>query len=142
MIKLLLSCLAFGLSVASSSPLENVSVSITSTGSNAGDVRLAVFATAADFEADEPIFALVSPYEKGTTMALRIPEAGKYVIAAFHDLNGNGELDRNFFGVPTEPYGFSRPPASKWEKPAFADIAADLRGGEALTLGLRLWREY
>jgi hypothetical protein len=26
---------------------------------------------------------------------------------AFHDENGNGRLDKNFLGVPTEPYGFS-----------------------------------
>jgi uncharacterized protein (DUF2141 family) len=32
---------------------------------------------------------------------------GVYAISLFHDKNGNGELDRNLFGVPTEGYGFS-----------------------------------
>lgn len=31
----------------------------------------------------------------------------KYAVKAFHDVNGNKELDTNLFGVPTEPYGFS-----------------------------------
>ncbi len=32
---------------------------------------------------------------------------GTYAISTFLDQNGNGVLDKNFFGVPTEPYGFS-----------------------------------
>jgi len=32
---------------------------------------------------------------------------GVYAISLFHDKNGNGELDKNLFGVPTEGYGFS-----------------------------------
>lgn len=32
---------------------------------------------------------------------------GRYAIAVYHDVNGNGELDKMAFGVPTEPYGFS-----------------------------------
>jgi uncharacterized protein (DUF2141 family) len=33
--------------------------------------------------------------------------AGKYAVAAFHDENGNGKLDTNSLGVPTEGFGFS-----------------------------------
>jgi uncharacterized protein (DUF2141 family) len=34
-------------------------------------------------------------------------DPGQYAIILFHDENGNGKLDRNALGVPTEPYGFS-----------------------------------
>ena len=34
-------------------------------------------------------------------------EPGRYAAIAFHDENGNGKLDKNFLGIPTEPYGFS-----------------------------------
>ena len=46
-----------------------------------------------------------------------------------HDLNGNGELDANFLGMPREPWAFSnnavgrRGPA-KWEDAKF-EISAD-----------------
>jgi uncharacterized protein (DUF2141 family) len=30
-----------------------------------------------------------------------IPQ-GTYAVACFHDENGNGKLDRNFLGIPTE----------------------------------------
>ncbi|MEE1610647.1 DUF2141 domain-containing protein [Microvirga sp. CF3016] len=43
------------------------------------------------------------------TVELRIRNVkpGSYAIAVFHDINGNGRLDRSFIGLPNEPYGFS-----------------------------------
>ena len=32
---------------------------------------------------------------------------GRYAIAVYHDVNGNGRLDRSAIGFPSEPYGFS-----------------------------------
>lgn len=34
-------------------------------------------------------------------------QPGKYAVAAYHDINNNEKLDRNFVGIPKEPYGFS-----------------------------------
>jgi uncharacterized protein (DUF2141 family) len=33
--------------------------------------------------------------------------AGSYAIAVYHDVNGNGRLDKQLIGIPAEPYGFS-----------------------------------
>lgn len=33
---------------------------------------------------------------------------GEYAVAASLDVNANGKLDRNSFGYPIEPFGFSR----------------------------------
>ena len=32
---------------------------------------------------------------------------GAYAVAVYHDENGNGRLDTNLLGLPTERYGFS-----------------------------------
>lgn len=32
---------------------------------------------------------------------------GQYAINLFHDVDGNGEMNTNMFGIPTEPYAFS-----------------------------------
>jgi uncharacterized protein (DUF2141 family) len=32
---------------------------------------------------------------------------GRYAVAAYHDADGDGELDKVPPGIPTEPYGFS-----------------------------------
>jgi uncharacterized protein (DUF2141 family) len=50
---------------------------------------------------------------------------GRYAIKAFHDVNGDGKMGTNPFGIPTEPYGFSNnakgamgPP--RWDDAGFA----------------------
>jgi uncharacterized protein (DUF2141 family) len=40
-------------------------------------------------------------------LRVRNVKPGTYAIAVFHDANGNGQLDRSFLGLPSEPYGFS-----------------------------------
>ena len=32
---------------------------------------------------------------------------GRYAVRAFHDLNGDGKMSTNPFGMPTEPFAFS-----------------------------------
>ena len=47
---------------------------------------------------------------------------GEYAIAIFHDINENGTLDNNYFGVPTEPYAFSGQLKSKWRLPLYNEV--------------------
>jgi uncharacterized protein (DUF2141 family) len=48
------------------------------------------------------------PAKQGAVeLRVRNVKPGSYSIAVFHDVNGNGKLDRNFIGLPSEPYGFS-----------------------------------
>jgi len=46
---------------------------------------------------------------------------GEYAIAVFHDLNGNGKLDKNLFGYPSEAFGFSNNIRPKFSSPDFSD---------------------
>lgn len=54
---------------------------------------------------------------------------GRYAVITFHDENGNGRLDKNFWGVPKEPYGFSNDAQGFLGPPRFEDAAIDV--GEA-----------
>lgn len=49
------------------------------------------------------------PAESGKTAVCTFQglPAGDYAVAVMHDENSNGELDTNFFGAPTEGFGFS-----------------------------------
>ena len=64
-------------------------------------------------------------------------ESGRYAAIAFHDENGNGKLDKNFLGVPTEPYGFSNDAQGFLGPPTFDAAAVALGGGnEAIRITL------
>jgi uncharacterized protein (DUF2141 family) len=57
-------------------------------------------------------------------------EPDRYAIIVFHDENSNGRLDKNVWGVPTEPYGFSNGARGKLGPPKFDDAAITLDGSD------------
>jgi uncharacterized protein (DUF2141 family) len=61
-------------------------------------------------------------------------EAGIYAVSAFIDLNGNGKLDKNFFGIPKEPYCFSNNFKPALSAPDFKDCSFELKHNESITL--------
>ncbi|MEO0732507.1 MAG: DUF2141 domain-containing protein [Bacteroidota bacterium] len=124
---------------------QTVTVSLNSSVAKAGDLHLAVYATQEAFEAKDDLITIVEPTTDGTMQVdVQLPAAGRYVLAAYHDLNGNGELDTNVFGIPKEPYGFNVEPPSKWRAPKFGELVAEFGEGRAATseIILKKWKEY
>ncbi len=54
------------------------------------------------------------------TVEFDVPYA-EYAIAITHDLNENGKLDKNFVGIPKEPFGLSNNFKPKFSSPDFSD---------------------
>jgi uncharacterized protein (DUF2141 family) len=50
---------------------------------------------------------------------------GRYAVQVLHDANGNGTLDSNMLGMPTEGYGFSNNP-QVMRKATFDEAAVTL----------------
>lgn len=59
----------------------------------------------------------VEAQEGETVLCLEAPADGRYSVAIYHDENGNRKFDRDFLGIPTEGYGFSRNPGFRFGKP-------------------------
>ena len=57
-------------------------------------------------------------------------DPGRYAIILFHDENGNGKLDKNALGVPTEPYGFSNNVRGFLGPPAFEKAVVQINAGD------------
>lgn len=73
-----------------------------------GRVLLMLVDCKEDWKAFKPAFGLAAEPAEGSIVAIfeNIP-AGEYGICVFHDENANEDLDRNFMGLPREPFGFS-----------------------------------
>lgn len=70
------------------------------------------------------------------SIALDGLKPGQYAVMAYHDEDGNGELNRLFGMIPQEGWGLSNNPKVSG-KPAFADAAVTLpESGAAVTLHL------
>ena len=61
---------------------------------------------------------------------------GSYALAVYQDVDGNGELDRNALGLPTEPYGFSND-IGRLGPPRFAQALFRMDGDMAIEVEIR-----
>jgi uncharacterized protein (DUF2141 family) len=78
------------------------------TGAQTGAVMVALFDSEAAYSGGAPLRQAridVAGGERSAVFA-GLPD-GTYAARAFHDVNGNGRMDTNPFGQPTEPYAFS-----------------------------------
>lgn len=72
-----------------------------------GRLMVALYPSAERYRRDASESRMLEP--RAGTMRLRFDglAPGEYAIAVFHDRNGNGRLDTNLMGIPTEPAAFS-----------------------------------
>jgi uncharacterized protein (DUF2141 family) len=65
----------------------------------------------------------------------------RWAVSAHHDQNNNDQLDKNAFGIPTEPYGFSNNPKRGFGPPKFDEACFSIGSGEpqeALRIEIRV----
>lgn len=111
---------------------ETTSLSVTIDGIKnvQGTINLGVFdQNAYDGKDGFTTGAMIKVDGEAVTAVIEGLAPGTYGIKLFHDVNDNGEMDTNPFGMPTEPYGFSnnakgRFGPAKWDQAAF-DVSAD-----------------
>lgn len=105
-------------------------------GEPRGQVMLALFDSEAAYDGAGGPVRVERAEVSGGTVTVRFAglPAGDYALKAFHDLDGDGEMDRNPFGMPTEPFVFSNNAVgnmgpARWERARFSasgDVAQTL----------------
>ena len=108
-----------------------------------GTIRIGLYNSAAAFKDEaNPNHAQVVSVGKNATQIITfegLPE-GKYLVAAYQDVNGNKKIDKNILGIPTEAYAFSNDVFPKWKTPSFNEAAIKLeRPYESIRLRFRIW---
>ncbi|MGC1172525.1 DUF2141 domain-containing protein [Polaromonas sp.] len=95
-----------------------------------GAVLVAVFDKADGFPRGTALrTAMAQPVQGKATLQFTGLPPGDYAATAFLDENSNTKLDNNLFGLPTEPYGFSRNARGLTGPPPFADAAFRVEDG-------------
>lgn len=93
-----------------------------------GTMRIAFYKKGSDFPENSGIsFAKETKIIQKGELVLKFSDIphGEYAVAIFHDENGNKKIDKNLFGLPTEPYGFSRNFKPKFSAPEYKDCNVD-----------------
>ena len=64
--------------------------------------------------------------------------AGSFAVSVVHDKNRNRKLDRGLFGIPREPYGFSRDARSTFHAPSFSAAQLQVAAGESTSITIHV----
>lgn len=63
---------------------------------------------------------------------------GHYSVSIIYDRNENGELDKNFFGIPTEGFGFSKKSMGAFGPPSYNDTKIEVMNDDvSITIPLK-----
>jgi uncharacterized protein (DUF2141 family) len=108
----------------------DLTLTFPALASKAGKVMIAVYDHAQGWSSGKPARVAVASAADATPSAkiVALPP-GTYAVRAFQDLDENGKMGTNPFGLPVEPYGFSHDAMPNMGPPAFAAAAFDVKAG-------------
>ena len=110
---------------------NKIIVNVEHVNSTKGSVNVAIFNSEETF-LNTPFLSKSKDANSGTMIFKfdGIPN-GEYTISIYHDENENGELDKNFIGIPNEPYGVSLEGKSMFGPPSYEDARFTLENENA-----------
>jgi uncharacterized protein (DUF2141 family) len=110
-----------------------VHVDVQGISSKKGQIVLRVWDSSESY-LKEPVFTQTIPANLATNGELRLsinePLPAEFAINVYHDINANGALDTNWFGIPKEPTGMSNNPKGNFGPPSYQDAKIKLSGKE------------
>lgn len=129
------------IAVSDDSTTHTIRADIENIRGDDGRIACAFFRSGDGFPVASPashaVIAAAAIRDGRARCVFRDVPPGTYAIAAIHDENRNGNLDRNWLGIPTEGYGFSENATARPGAPSFQVASFPFDGGE-LFLTIRL----
>jgi uncharacterized protein (DUF2141 family) len=119
----LLGAVLFFPEAASAEGKATLTVTVTNIAEHKGALMIAVY-DKAGYDSDKQVAAGMVPVTGDTATTTFDLPAGQYGIKMFHDVDGDGKMGTNPFGMPIEPFAFSNSaPAqfgpARWDAAAF-----------------------
>ena len=112
-------------------PAGTLVIHVQNVSPKGGILRLGLYDEAGYPDDDaKPVASADVPAQPGlTTVTLNNVPPGTYAIQAYQDANSNDKMDTSWFGIPQEPFGFSRDARPRLSKPGFAAVKFDVSPG-------------
>lgn len=99
-----------------------------------GDLMVVLFDSKETYDANKPVRAFKAAVDESPIVFSAAGlKPGTYAAKAFHDLDRDGELNTNAFGIPTEPYAFSNNAPARFGPAGFDKAAFEVPAGASVT---------
>lgn len=128
----------FAALISSAAAAATLAIEVEDLPSREGQVLVAIY-DKAELWMKKPLRAsrAVASGEGLVTLRFEDLPDGDYAYAVIHDANGNGKLDMNVMGIPTESYGFSNKASGSFGPPKFEAARFSLRGDAQQRVSLK-----
>lgn len=84
-----------------------------------GAVKMAIYTTANAFPNPAGASQTFELPATASTIETTLSSTGRFAVGVYQDINSDGELNRNRFGIPTEPFAFSNDAIGQRGPPSF-----------------------
>lgn len=115
----------------------NLTIEFNVTKYNKGSIYLALYNSADTYMKDGYKSAKTKVIDGKATISFENIEKGTYAFSVFHDVNSNEKMDKNFMGIPKEPYGFSNNKKGKFGPPDFEKVKFELNQDETIQVNIK-----
>ena len=109
-----------------------------------GSVRVVIYNSPNEFlEKSSYVYAQSKPVgnNKSLRFDFNMPH-GYYAVSCYHDINDSHTLDKNYMGVPVEPYALSNNINIKWRRPTFDETKlAFSKPAQTISLEVKRWKD-
>jgi uncharacterized protein (DUF2141 family) len=122
---------------------ETVTVVVSALASTQSVVKLNFYNAADKFlKNGQQAFRLVIKPEGKTELTLPVElTPGEWAVALTQDLNNNDKLDKNFLGIPTEPFAFSNNVKPRLAAPKFEECKF-MVSGPGQVISITSWNDF
>ena len=104
-----------------------------------GKIQIGLYDNSDDFPKESREFISLALIVDSTCLVHTIPGLpyGDYSIAIYHDINDDGKCNRNWIGIPTESFGFSKNVRVRFSAPSFEKTKFSLMGHTEIAIRLK-----
>jgi uncharacterized protein (DUF2141 family) len=122
---------SFSAAAVAQNPACNLTVNFTGIEEKQGAVMGVLFDSEAAYDGKgapvRPIMVAANKAEVAATFEGLAP--GTYAIKLFHDVDGDGKMGTNPYGMPTEPFAFSNNAQGNMGPAKWADAKFEVKAG-------------
>ncbi len=90
-----------------------------------GAVKVAIYTTAGTFPNPESASQTFELAATNSTIETSLPSLRRFAVGIYQDIDSDGNLNRNRYGIPTEPFGFSNNALGQRGPPSFDQAAVE-----------------
>ncbi|MEZ4974575.1 MAG: DUF2141 domain-containing protein [Cyclobacteriaceae bacterium] len=99
-----------------------LTVTVMDIAPGAGQIHVALYDSEAKFLKEHVYSQSINADSSSNEVRFSDLKEGEYAICVIHDENENGELDKNFFGIPKEGFGFLNGVMGRYGPPKYDEV--------------------